>query len=72
VSPNCLTIPDTHPSRRTLAKPITSSAQQHPETTRVRLVRETLVFSKPLAHHIGAITYFICHDNLEKVGALPV
>ena len=37
-----------------------------------RLVRETLSFSKKLAHHIGAIKYFICHDNLEKVGALPV
>jgi insertion element IS1 protein InsB len=37
-----------------------------------RLVRETLSFSKKLAHHIGAIKYFICHDNLEKAGALPV
>ena len=37
-----------------------------------RLVRETLSFSKQLAHHIGAIKYFICHYNLEKAGALPV
>ena len=37
-----------------------------------RLVRETLSFSKKLADHIGAIKYFICHDNLEKAGALPV
>ena len=37
-----------------------------------RLVRETLSFSKTLAHHIGAIKYFICHYNLEKAGALPV
>ena len=37
-----------------------------------RLVRETLSFSKQLAHHIGAIKYFICHYNLEKVRALPV
>ena len=28
-----------------------------------RLVRETLSFSKTLAHPIGAIKYFICHDN---------
>ena len=26
-----------------------------------RLVRDTLAFSKKLANHIGAITYFICH-----------
>ena len=26
-----------------------------------RLVRETLSFSKKLAHHIGALTYRICH-----------
>ena len=37
-----------------------------------RLVRETLSFSKKLAHHIGAIKYFICHYNLEKAGALPL
>ncbi len=37
-----------------------------------RLVRETLSFSKTLAHHLGAIKYFICHYNLEKAGALPV
>ena len=37
-----------------------------------RLVRETLSFSKKLAHHIGAIKYFICYYNLEKVGALPL
>jgi insertion element IS1 protein InsB len=37
-----------------------------------RLVRETLSFSKKLAHHIGAIKYFICHDNLTKTTALPV
>ena len=37
-----------------------------------RLVRATLSFSKKLANHIGAITYCICHYNLEKAGALPV
>jgi insertion element IS1 protein InsB len=38
-----------------------------------RLVRETLSFSKKLAHHIGAIKYFICHDNLTRVvAALPM
>jgi IS1 family transposase len=37
-----------------------------------RLVRETLSFSKKLAHHIGAIRYFICHYNLTRVAALPV
>jgi insertion element IS1 protein InsB len=37
-----------------------------------RLVRDTLSFSKKLAHHIGAIKYFICHYNLAKAAALPV
>ena len=39
-----------------------------------RLVRETLSFSKKLAHHIGAIKYFICYYNLTRVAAaaLPV
>ncbi len=39
-----------------------------------RLVRETLSFSKKLAHHIGAIKYFICHYNLTRAtaAALPV
>jgi insertion element IS1 protein InsB len=37
-----------------------------------RLVRETLSFAKKLANHIGAIKYFICHDNLTKATALPV
>jgi insertion element IS1 protein InsB len=37
-----------------------------------RLVRETLSFSKKLANHIGAIKYFIGHDNLTKTTALPV
>jgi insertion element IS1 protein InsB len=37
-----------------------------------RLVRETLSFSKQLAHHIGAIKYFICHYNLTRAAALPV
>jgi insertion element IS1 protein InsB len=37
-----------------------------------RLVRETLSFSKKLAHHIGAIKYFICHYNLTRAIALPV
>jgi len=34
-----------------------------------RLVRETLSFSKKLANHIGAITYFICHYNLTRAAA---
>src|SRR5215471_12607838 len=37
-----------------------------------RLVRDTLSFSTKLAHHIGAIKYFICHYNLTRRGALPV
>ena len=37
-----------------------------------RLVWETLSFSKKLANHIGAITYFICHYNLTRRGTLPV
>ena len=37
-----------------------------------RLVRETLSFSKKLAHHIGAIRFFICHYNLTRASALPV
>ena len=36
------------------------------------LVRETLSFSKKLAHHIDAIKYFICHYNLTRMAALPV
>jgi insertion element IS1 protein InsB len=34
-----------------------------------RLVRDTLSFSKKLANHIGAIKFFICHDNLAKAVA---
>ena len=34
-----------------------------------RLVRETLSFSKKLAHHIGDIKYFICHYNLTITAA---
>ena len=38
-----------------------------------RLLRETLSFSKKLAHHIGAIKYFICYYNLTRVvAALPM
>jgi insertion element IS1 protein InsB len=37
-----------------------------------RLGRDTLSFSKKLANHIGAIKFFICHDNLAKAAALPV
>jgi insertion element IS1 protein InsB len=37
-----------------------------------RLVRETLAFSKKVAHHIGAIRYFICHYNLTRAVALPL
>jgi insertion element IS1 protein InsB len=37
-----------------------------------RLVRETLSCSKQLANQIGAIKYFICHDNLARAAALPV
>jgi len=34
-----------------------------------RLVREALSFSKKLAHHMGAIKLFICHDNLTRAAA---
>jgi insertion element IS1 protein InsB len=37
-----------------------------------RLTRDTLLFSKKLACHIGAIKYFICHYNLMRALALPV
>jgi insertion element IS1 protein InsB len=37
-----------------------------------RLVRETLVFSKKVENHIGAIRYFICHDNLTRAEVLPL
>jgi len=37
-----------------------------------RLVRDTLAFSQKLAHHIGAIKYFLCHDNLTRAAALLV
>jgi IS1 family transposase len=37
-----------------------------------RLVRDTRSFSKKLANHIGAIKFFICHDNLARVAALPM
>jgi insertion element IS1 protein InsB len=35
-----------------------------------RLVREVLSFSKKLAHHIGALKLFICHNNLTNAPAL--
>jgi insertion element IS1 protein InsB len=34
-----------------------------------RLVREALSFSTKLAHDIGAIKLFICHDNLTRAVA---
>jgi insertion element IS1 protein InsB len=34
-----------------------------------RLVREAVSFSKKLAHHVGAIKLFICHDNLTRAAA---
>jgi insertion element IS1 protein InsB len=37
-----------------------------------RLVRDTLSFSKKLANHVGAIKFFICHDNLANAATLPV
>jgi insertion element IS1 protein InsB len=37
-----------------------------------RVVRDTLAFSKQLANHLGAIKYFICHDNLTRATALLV
>ncbi len=39
-----------------------------------RLVRETLASSQKLVNHIGAVKYFICHDNLTRAtaAALPV
>jgi insertion element IS1 protein InsB len=36
-----------------------------------RLVRAMLSFSKNLANHSGAITYFMCNYNLTKGAALP-
>ena len=37
-----------------------------------RLIRETLSFSKQLAHHISPIKYFICHYKLTSTVALPM
>jgi insertion element IS1 protein InsB len=37
-----------------------------------RLVRATRSFSKTLAHHIGAIKYFLGHYTLTKAATLPV
>ena len=39
-----------------------------------RPVRETLSFSTKLAHHIGALTYCMYHDNLTRTtaAAFPV
>ena len=37
-----------------------------------RLVRDTLSCSTKLAHHIGALKFFICHYNLATAAALPV
>lgn len=37
-----------------------------------RLGRATLSFSQKVENHIGAITFFICHYNLEKGAAVPV
>jgi insertion element IS1 protein InsB len=34
-----------------------------------RLVREALLFSKKLTHHISAIKLFICHYNLTRAAA---
>jgi insertion element IS1 protein InsB len=36
-----------------------------------RLVRDTLSFSKKLAHHFGAIKSFMCPYNLTRAAALP-
>jgi hypothetical protein len=36
------------------------------------LVRDAVSVSKKLMNHIGAIKFFIYHDNLAKVPALPV
>ena len=63
----------TEPSQRKPGKPITSSALKHIARQRLsRVVRETLSFSKKLAHHIRAIKYFICHYNLTRAAALPL
>ncbi len=37
-----------------------------------RLVRATRSFAKQLAHHIGALTSFLCHYHLTRKVALPV
>src|SRR5690242_18462278 len=37
-----------------------------------RLVRSTLSFSKNLAHHIGAIRYFLCHYNLTRAARCKI
>jgi insertion element IS1 protein InsB len=34
-----------------------------------RLAYDALSFSKKLAHHIGAIKLFMCHDNLSRAVA---
>jgi insertion element IS1 protein InsB len=37
-----------------------------------RLVRSALSFSKNLAHHIGAIRYFLCHYNLTRAARCKI
>jgi hypothetical protein len=45
----------------------------HPLRQRLAcLVRAMLSCSKKGENPIGAITFFLCHDNLEKAAALPV
>jgi IS1 family transposase len=66
-------LPAQHRAITTLARK-TNHVERFNCTLRQRvslLVRSILSFSKKLANHIGAITYFIYDDNLTRCAALP-
>jgi insertion element IS1 protein InsB len=46
--------------------------QQHLEATPVAPGARHAVIVQEGRNHIGAITFFSCHDNLEKAAALPL
>jgi|SRR6266850_3893272 len=65
-------IPPERPKAITQQAHKTSHSERVNNTLRQRvsrLTRETLSFSKKLAHHIGAIKYFICPYNLTRAAA---
>jgi insertion element IS1 protein InsB len=60
-----------HKAIRQLAR-TTNHLERFNNTLRQRVsrrVREALSCSKQLANHLGAITLFMCHDNLTRAAA---